>query len=143
MAEADVVSLTSRIVAAYVGNNAIGVQGLPELIGSVQHALSQLGQQPDAGAAPERPKPAVPIKRSVSPDAIVCLECGKRQKMLKRHLGSEHGLSPDEYRQRWNLPPEYPMTAPEYAAQRSAFAKSIGLGKARSGRGARSKRAPR
>ena len=130
MPEAELISLTTRIVTAYLGRNPVHAQELPSIIGSVQQALSRLGRQLDVGRPAERPKPAVPIRRSVSHDAIVCLECGKKQKLLKRHLGREHDLTPDEYRGRWGLPPEYPMTAPAYAAERSEFAKRIGLGRA-------------
>lgn len=124
----DIMRLGAGIVAAYVSRNAVTADAVPDIIRSVHHALQQL-----TGAAPaqpeERPKPAVPIGRSVQHDYIVCLEDGKRLKMLKRYLRSRYGMSPDEYRRRWGLPPDYPMVAPAYAARRSDFAKKIGLGR--------------
>ena len=118
-------ALTTKIVASHVANNTVVVGDLPKLIQQVFDALSNVS----AGAAsPERPRPAVPIKRSVTPDYIVCLEDGKKLKMLKRHLKTSYSLTPDEYRKRWGLPADYPMVAPNYAAQRSALAKKIGLG---------------
>lgn len=120
--------MTTDIVASFVGKNEIASQDLGELIRSVHATLVSL-----AGAAPdrtaERPKPAVPISKSIQDDYIVCLEDGKKLKMLKRYLRSTYGLSPDDYRKRWGLPPDYPMVAPSYAARRSEFAKAIGLGK--------------
>lgn len=121
----DFYALTTKIVASHVANNAVVVGELSKLIHQVFDALSSVS----AGAVPsERPQPAVPIKRSVTPDYIVCLEDGKKLKMLKRHLKTSYGLTPDEYRERWGLPADYPMVAPNYAAQRSALAKKIGLG---------------
>lgn len=115
------------IVTAYVARNKLAAEALPELLQTVHGALKTLGR---SAAAPieERPKPAVPISRSVQHDHIVCLEDGKQLKMLKRYLRSRYDLSPDDYRKRWGLPPDYPMVAPAYAARRSAFAKKIGLG---------------
>ncbi|PWC52523.1 hypothetical protein TSH7_33390 [Azospirillum sp. TSH7] len=124
----EIVVLTTKITASYVRRQTIPASALPELIQSVYSALSQAGQQREAKE--ERQAPAVPIRRSVAPDAITCLECGKRNRMLKRHLGSEHDLTPDEYRAKWGLPSDYPMTAPNYAAQRSELAKAHGLGRA-------------
>jgi len=115
-----------QIVAAHVSHNAVAPADLPGLIQQVYGALTGLGQP--SAQAPSRPEPAVPIRRSVTPDYIVCLEDGKKLKMLKRHLQAAYGLSPDEYRERWGLPPDYPMVAPNYAKQRSSLAKSIGLG---------------
>jgi predicted transcriptional regulator len=120
------VALTTNIVAAYVRRNQIGADQLPVLISTVHQALSGLGKlAADTGG--ER-TPAVPIRRSVHRDYVVCLDCGWRGKMLRRHLNTGHGLSIDQYRARWNLPREHPMTAPGYSEQRSSLAKQIGLG---------------
>jgi predicted transcriptional regulator len=124
----DLMRLGADIVAAYVSRNSVTVDAVPELIRSVHHALEGLGRAPVA-AVEERPKPAVPISRSIQHDFIVCLEDGKKLKMLKRYLRSRYNMSPDDYRRRWGLPPDYPMVAPAYAARRSDFAKQIGLGK--------------
>jgi predicted transcriptional regulator len=125
----DLLSLTTRIVAAHVGRNPMPVGDLPKVIGDVFRSLSALGAESGAAAA-KRPAPAVPVKRSVTPDYIVCLEDGRKLKMLKRHLNSAYGLTPAQYRERWGLPPDYPMVAPNYARQRSRLAKEIGLGTA-------------
>ena len=130
-------ALTAKVVSAYVGNNAVPVADLPALILNVKAAFNSLGEEKAAPAKAEL-VPAVPIKKSVTPEYIVCLEDGKRLKMLKRHLRSTYNMSPDEYRARWGLPPDYPMVAPNYAAQRSEFAKRIGLGRS-SGRQTRRK----
>lgn len=122
----DLLELTTQIVAAHVRNNSVAVADLPKLIDQVYRTLSSLGSEPSP--APERPQPAVPIKKSVTPDYIICLEDGKRLKMLKRHLKTAYGMTPEQYRERWGLPPDYPMVAPNYARQRSALAKEIGLG---------------
>ncbi|WP_091738773.1 MucR family transcriptional regulator [Phenylobacterium immobile] len=120
--------LGADIVAAYVTRNPIGAEAIPDLIRTVHSALETLAQ--NAAPAPEeRPKPAVPISRSIQHDFIVCLEDGKRLKMLKRYLRSRYDMSPDDYRRRWGLPADYPMVAPAYAARRSDFAKQIGLGR--------------
>jgi predicted transcriptional regulator len=124
----DLVRLSAEIVAAYVSQNTVPPSGIPELVRSVHQAMSSLGATPPARAT-ERQKPAVPITRSVQHDFIVCLEDGKKLKMLKRYLRSRYDLSPEEYRRKWGLPPDYPMVAPAYAARRSDFAKQIGLGK--------------
>ena len=124
--------LTTNIVAAYVRRNQIGADQLPILISTVHQALATLGK-PVAELDRER-TPAVPIRRSVHRDYIVCLECGWRGKMLKRHLGTGHGLTVEQYRARWNLTREHLMTAPGYSEQRSSLAKQIGLGRGR-GRG--------
>ena len=121
------ITLTSDIVAAHVSNNNVDVADVPSLITSVYGALSGLGQ--DAEAEEERPDPAVSVRASVKKDHIVCLEDGKKMKMLKRHLMTEHGMTPDEYRQRWDLPSDYPMVAPDYAETRRDLAKKIGLGR--------------
>ncbi|RWG07820.1 MucR family transcriptional regulator [Mesorhizobium sp.] len=121
------IELTADIVSAYVSKNPVPVGSLPELIESVNSSLSKIGQP----AEPEKPTqaPAVNPKRSVFPDYIICLEDGKKFKSLKRHLDVHYGLTPNEYREKWGLKPEYPMVAPNYAAQRSALAKSSGLGR--------------
>ena len=119
-------TLTADIVAAHVSNNSVAVNDLPTLIQNVHGALNGIAQQ---GAAPEpRPEPRVPIRSSIKPDYIVCLEDGKRLKMLKRHLMTHYNMTPDQYRQKWGLSPDYPMVAPNYAEQRRTLAKSIGLG---------------
>src|SRR4051812_48805116 len=124
---AGVLSLTAQIVSAHVSKNQIGTDALPSLIRAVYRSLSTAG---DAEAAPAPPQtPAVPIKKSVFPDYIVCLEDGKKLKMLKRHLQTSYGLSPDAYRAKWDLPRDYPMVAPNYAVVRSGLAKQIGRGR--------------
>ena len=117
--------LTARIVAAYVAANPLAVEALPGLIRSVHASLAGLGSAPPVA---ERPQPAVPPRKSVFPDYIVCLEDGKKLKMLRRHLKAAFDLTPEQYRDRWDLPPDYPMVAPRYAEQRSSLAKQIGLG---------------
>lgn len=120
--------MTADIVSAYVSKNVLAAQQIPEVINTVYSSLNGLNNQPREMPA-EPLKPAVPIRKSVTPEYIVCLEDGKKLKMLKRHLRSTYNMSPDEYRARWGLPPDYPMVAPNYAAQRSEFAKRIGLGR--------------
>ncbi len=122
------ISLASDIIAAYVANNKVEVSQLPELIQQVHDSLQQAAGSEAQMAQPQRPKPAVPIKRSVTPDYVICLEDGAKLKMLKRHLRTHYGLTPQQYREKWNLPPDYPMVAPNYAARRSTLAKQIGLG---------------
>jgi predicted transcriptional regulator len=120
------VTLTADIVAAHVSNNSVAVSDLPLLIQNVHGALSGLGT-----AAPEpevKQEPAVSVRASVKPDYIVCLEDGKKLKMLKRHLMTHYQMTPDQYRAKWNLPADYPMVAPNYAEQRRSLAKKIGLG---------------
>lgn len=119
-------SLTTEIVAAHVSNNTVSLTDLPTLIEQVYKSLANVGTEPVV--AEERPQPAVPIKKSVTPDYIVCLEDGKKLKMLKRHLKTAYNMTPEEYRDRWGLPTDYPMVAPNYARQRSSLAKQIGLG---------------
>jgi len=121
------ITLTSDIVAAHVSNNSVSVDDLPSLITNVYGALSGLGQT--APVAEEKLEPAVSVRSSVKPDYIVCLEDGKKLKMLKRHLMTHYNLTPEQYRQRWNLPADYPMVAPNYAAKRRDLAKKIGLGR--------------
>ena len=117
--------MTTKVVSAYVGNNTISDVQISDVIESVYGSLEGLG----TGAHQTKQKPAVPIKRSITPDHIICLEDGKKLKMLKRYLRTTHGMSPDEYRAKWGLAADYPMVAPNYAKKRSAFAKEIGLGK--------------
>ena len=123
----DLLTLTTEIVAAHVSNNTVALGDLPQLINQIYSSLANIGTAPAAPAA--RPQPAVSVKKSVQPDFIVCLEDGKKLKMLKRHLRSTYNLTPDEYRAKWGLAPDYPMVAPKYAEQRSEFAKKIGLGR--------------
>jgi predicted transcriptional regulator len=116
------------IVAAYVSHNSIRAADLPEFIGAVHASVLQLAKSPDAGESRKAENPAVPIKRSVTRDHLVCLEDGKKFKSLRRHLSSFHGLTPEEYRAKWSLPSDYPMVAPAYSATRSKLAKDSGLG---------------
>ena len=122
----DVLGLTAKIVSAHIGTNEVTVAALPELIQSVYRSLAMAGT---VEPAPAPPTPAVPIRRSVFPNHIVCLEDGKTLKMLKRYLRVRHGMTPEQYRQRWRLPADYPMVAPNYRSQRSSLAKQIGLGR--------------
>lgn len=122
------IELTADIVSAYVSNNPVPVGELPALIEQIYNALKNLGSA-NTNAIPTPQKPAVPIRRSVTADYIICLEDGKEFKSLKRHIATHHGLSPDEYRTKWELPADYPMVAPAYAASRSALAKKMGLGR--------------
>jgi predicted transcriptional regulator len=122
----ELLSLTTEIVAAHVSNNTVPLGELPTLIEQVYRSLATIGIE--APSAPERPTPAVPVKKSVTPDYIVCLEDGKKLKMLKRHLKTAYDMTPEQYRERWGLPADYPMVAPNYARQRSKLAKQIGLG---------------
>jgi len=122
----DLLTQAADIVAAYVSNNAISAADLPALLTTVHQKLGELSVD---GGEPQRPDPAVPIKKSVTDHHIICLEDGAKLKMLKRYLRTRYNLTPDEYRKRWGLPADYPMVAPEYARRRSDFAKKIGLGK--------------
>ena len=124
----EVLGLATDIVSAFISRNSVSQNDLPDLIRSVHRALQDLGQTAPAALA-ERPKPAVAINKSIQHEFIICLEDGKRLKMLKRYLRSRFDMSPDDYRRRWGLPPDYPMVAPAYAARRSDFAKQIGLGR--------------
>ena len=119
---------TVQIVSAHIGHNNVAQADLPALIAQVYSALSGLGK-PVEPAGPARPEPAVPIRKSVTPEFIICLEDGKKLKMLKRHLASAYNMTPDQYRERWGLQADYPMVAPNYAQQRSELAKTIGLGR--------------
>ncbi len=123
---AEIMELTAEVVAAHVGNNPVPVTDLPQLINDVYRALTTIGTEPEE---PERPRPVVPIRKSVYPDYIICLEDGKKLKMLKRHLKTAYNMTPEEYRDRWGLPSDYPMVAPNYARHRSHLAKQIGLGR--------------
>ncbi len=135
----ELLKLSTDIVSAYVSNNPVPVSDLPGMIKSVHATLGGL-----AGSVPmdllTNQKPAVPVKKSIHPDYIVCLEDGKKLKMLKRYLRSRYGLSPEDYRAKWGLPADYPMVAPNYAAQRSEFAKKIGLGRTAPASKSRSRR---
>lgn len=124
---ADLLGLTAEIVSAHVSNNPVSVTDLPSLIMEVHRTLASLGTV----AAPievEKKPPAVPVKKSITPDYLICLEDGKKLKMLKRHLQTSYNLSPEQYREKWGLPTDYPMVAPNYAKHRSSLAKQIGLG---------------
>jgi predicted transcriptional regulator len=120
------ITLTADIVSAHVSNNSVAVSDLPVLIQNVHSALSQLGVRAEEPEA--KPEPAVSIRSSIKPDYVVCLEDGKKLKMLKRHLMTHYQMTPDQYRQKWGLNSDYPMVAPNYAEQRRTLAKKIGLG---------------
>ncbi len=122
----ELLELTTEIITAYVGNNAVAVDQIPSLIKEVHQALAGLSSEDQAKLTP-----AVPIKKSIRKATIVCLECGRSRKMLKRHLSTAHSLGVKEYRERWKLPDDYPLVAPNYAAMRSEIAKKIGLGRMR------------
>jgi predicted transcriptional regulator len=124
-ANTSVLGLTAQIVSAHVSNNSVSPDALPSLIQEVYKTLAGVGKEINE---PERPQPAVPVKKSVFADYIVCLEDGKKLKMLKRHLKTAYNMTPEQYRERWSLPPDYPMVAPNYARHRSSLAKKIGLG---------------
>src|SRR5262245_12870409 len=126
----DFIGLTAEIVSAYVSNNSVASGDIPALINQVHSALQRVASgQGDMSSEPL--KPAVPVKRSINPDFIVCLEDGKKFKSLKRHLRTQYGMTPEQYREKWSLPPDYPMVAPNYAAARSQLAKQMGLGQQR------------
>ena len=135
--EDEILRLVTEIVAAYVSKNPVPASELPTIIKNVRATLGDLANG-DARGLPRAP--AVPVRKSVQPDFIVCLEDGKKLKMLKRYLRSRYKLSPSEYRDRWNLPPDYPMVAPNYAKKRSDFAKKIGLGKGDGRKGKKKKK---
>lgn len=132
IAENDLLALTSDIVSSHVANNSVAVGDVPQLIQSVYTTLASLARPQSAPAAKQ--EPAVPIRSSVKPDYIVCLEDGKKLKMLKRHLMTAYGMTPEQYRAKWGLPADYPMVAPNYAEARRALAKEIGLGTAKTAR---------
>ena len=127
----ELLEITTDIVASFVSNNPMPSSGLPEFIATVHKTVLALAA--DAPTEAPRPDPAVPISKSITPDHIICLEDGRKLKMLKRYLRSRYDLTPEEYRARWGLPADYPMVAPNYAKRRSAFAKEIGLGRKRGG----------
>jgi predicted transcriptional regulator len=132
----ELLGLTAQIVSAHVSHNPVPASELPGLIQEVFRTLSGVGSAP--APEPERPQPAVPVKKSITPGYLICLEDGKKLKMLKRHLKTAYNLSPEQYRERWGLPADYPMVAPDYARHRSSLAKKIGLGttpRARGGKG--------
>ena len=131
-AHADLLALTADIVGAHVGNNSVSITDVPALIAGTFAALSQLGATPAEPAISR--EPAVPVKHSVKADHIVCLEDGKKLKMLKRHLMTRYSMTPDAYRAKWSLPADYPMVAPDYAAERRSLALKIGLGTKRNTR---------
>ncbi|MFE1600069.1 MucR family transcriptional regulator [Methylobacterium sp. ID0610] len=133
-ASTDYIELAADIVSAFVSKNSVTMAELPGLIASVHETLGRLGKEPVEERA-EPLAPAVPIKKSITPEYLICLEDGKKFKSLKRHLRSRYGLSPEDYRARWNLPPDYPMVAPNYAAARSELAKTMGLGQQRRRKG--------
>ena len=120
----ELLALTTDIVASHVSNNTVTIGDLPQLIQQVYSALANVG----VAAALSRPQPAVPVKKSITADYLFCLEDGKKLKMLKRHIKTKYNMTPEEYRERWGLPADYPMVAPRYAQQRSELAKKIGLG---------------
>jgi predicted transcriptional regulator len=126
----DYVAVAADVVSSYVANNSLPAQDLPALIETVHGALKALGRPREADASVPL-KPAVPVRRSVTPDYIVCLEDGKKFKSLKRHLRTRYGLTPEQYREKWGLPDDYPMVAPNYARARSDLAKEMGLGQQR------------
>ncbi len=124
----ELLEMTAEVAAAYVSNNVVASDELPDLISRIHSALSTAGQTEEA-PEPEKQKPAVSIRRSINDDYLVCLEDGKQLKMLKRYLRTNYNMSPDEYRAKWNLPSDYPMVAPNYAKKRAEMAKAIGLGR--------------
>jgi predicted transcriptional regulator len=131
MPEEEKINLVTTVVSAYLRHHTVPAEQVPALINSVHGAFDALGKPVEAIAP--RPEPAVPIRRSVRPDAVICLECGWSGAMLRRHLTAAHQLSPQDYRTRWGLDPDHPLTAPNYAQRRSELAKAVGLGRRRSG----------
>lgn len=128
VSQSEILRMTAQVVASYVGKNPVAADQLPELINSVHQSLKGINaDEPEALEEPQ--KPAVSIRKSIQPEYLVCLEDGKKLKMLKRHLRTTYGMTPDDYRAKWGLSADYPMVAPNYAAQRSEFAKKIGLGR--------------
>ena len=125
--KSEVMEMTADIVSAYVGNNSVSAAELPNLIQSVHRALSGITGAPEAPEVAPK-EPAVPVRRSITPDHLVCLEDGRKFKSLKRHLRTKYNMSPEDYRAKWNLPKDYPMVAPNYAKARSELAKQMGLG---------------
>jgi predicted transcriptional regulator len=141
MPDAENITRVATIVSAYLQHHSVPVEHVPALIVSVNAALDTLGKPLEVPASP--PSPAVPIRRSVRPDAITCLECGWVGSVLRRHLGSAHQLTPEGYRARWGLGQDYPLTAPNYTQRRSELAKAIGLGRRRSQGTSRQRRSPK
>lgn len=142
---AELLTLTADIAAAYVSNNTVQASDVPSVIQTIYRALAGVGSAA-AAPTPEPQKPAVPIKKSITPDFLISLEDGKKYKSLKRHLRTQYNMSPEDYRAKWGLPKDYPMVAPNYAASRSALAKSMGLGRggaAKSAKPAAKAKAPR
>ncbi len=137
---AEILRMAVQVVAAYVGNNTVTADEVPDVINTVYTSLCSLDHL-GAGHGTEPPKPAVSIRHSLTPDYIVCLEDGKKLKMLKRHLRAVYDMTPEEYRTKWGLPTDYPMVAPNYAAKRSEFAKRIGLGRKKGERPQQARRA--
>ena len=134
--KSEVIEMTADIVSAYVGNNSVAAADLPNLIQSVHRALAGISTGSDVQEVAPK-EPAVPVRRSITPDHLVCLEDGRKFKSLKRHLRTKYNMSPEEYRAKWGLPKDYPMVAPNYAEQRSTLAKKIGLGTKPRARGRR------
>lgn len=132
MANETLLTLATDIISAHVSHNKVAAETLPGLIAAVYDSLAGLGQE--AEPVEEARTPAVSVRASVKPDTITCLECGKKMKLIKRHLGTDHQLSPEEYRSRWNLPADYPLVAPNYAEKRKELAVKIGLGQSSRGR---------
>jgi predicted transcriptional regulator len=126
ISDEEMLRMTASVVSAYVGNNSLPTTEIPDVIKTVYGSLTSLSR---AGGGRDLPRPAVPVRRSITPDYIICLEDGRKLKMLKRHLRTTYNMTVDDYRQKWGLPGDYPMVAPNYAKQRSAFAKRIGLGR--------------
>jgi predicted transcriptional regulator len=139
---ASLVAFTSSIVAAYVANNKISVSELPDLIRSVHESFVRAEQDDASTAAEKNLRPATSIKKSITPDYLICIEDGIKLKMLKRHLRTHYGLTPQQYREKWGLPADYPMVAPNYAAKRSMLAKEIGLGAKRGSAGRKKAESP-
>ena len=126
VSDEEMLKMTASVVSAYVGNNVLPPTQIPDVIKTVYGSLTSLGR---AGGGRDLPRPAVPVRRSITPDYIICLEDGRKLKMLKRHLRTTYNMTVEDYRQKWGLPVDYPMVAPNYAKQRSIFAKRIGLGR--------------
>ncbi len=125
----DVMKMAVDIVSAYVSNNSLPSEQIPEVLQSTFKVLSSLQSENGLSSCKEAQKPAVPVRKSVTPDYLICLEDGKKLKMLKRHLRTNYGMTPEDYKAKWGLPADYPIVAPNYAVQRSEFAKRIGLGR--------------
>lgn len=143
MTQNGMIALTAEIVAAHVARNQVAIGDLPDIISQIHAALKGTGRDFKSETVLEKPVPVVSVKKSVTPDYIICLEDGRKLKMLKRHLMAAYGLTPDAYRERWGLSPDYPMVAPNYAEKRSGLARKIGLGTSgKSGRRKKDKKQP-